>query len=164
MYKSKFWLLVLLLAFSCSQDELIEMVDDMEAEEEVMMEDPSSSETISGVVSGFVTDEAGESISFAEINTSLGRVFADELGFFEIASEQIPMSGLHLRVSHPDYMDGFRNVYPSLTSEAFTTIQLTTPSMDQFTSSEGVELSMSCLLYTSPSPRDQRGSRMPSSA
>ena len=25
-------------------------------------------------------------------------------------------------------------------------------------------LSMSCLLYTSPSPRDQRGSRMPSSA
>ena len=24
--------------------------------------------------------------------------------------------------------------------------------------------SMSCLLYTSPSPRDQRGSRMPSSA
>ena len=26
------------------------------------------------------------------------------------------------------------------------------------------ELSISCLLYTSPSPRDQRGSRMPSSA
>ena len=25
-------------------------------------------------------------------------------------------------------------------------------------------LSMTCLLYTSPSPRDQRGSRMPSSA
>ena len=27
-----------------------------------------------------------------------------------------------------------------------------------------VELVMACLLYTSPSPRDQRGSRMPSSA
>ena len=27
-----------------------------------------------------------------------------------------------------------------------------------------VILHMSCLLYTSPSPRDQRGSRMPSSA
>ena len=26
------------------------------------------------------------------------------------------------------------------------------------------ELSINCLLYTSPSPRDQRGSRMPSSA
>ena len=26
------------------------------------------------------------------------------------------------------------------------------------------ELSRDCLLYTSPSPRDQRGSRMPSSA
>ena len=28
----------------------------------------------------------------------------------------------------------------------------------------GDELGQSCLLYTSPSPRDQRGSRMPSSA
>ena len=28
----------------------------------------------------------------------------------------------------------------------------------------GVEIPTSCLLYTSPSPRDQRGSRMPSSA
>ena len=28
----------------------------------------------------------------------------------------------------------------------------------------GCELAMACLLYTSPSPRDQRGSRMPSSA
>ena len=29
---------------------------------------------------------------------------------------------------------------------------------------EVVEVSIPCLLYTSPSPRDQRGSRMPSSA
>ena len=29
---------------------------------------------------------------------------------------------------------------------------------------EGLEESYNCLLYTSPSPRDQRGSRMPSSA
>ena len=28
----------------------------------------------------------------------------------------------------------------------------------------GAELNSACLLYTSPSPRDQRGSRMPSSA
>ena len=27
-----------------------------------------------------------------------------------------------------------------------------------------IKVSFSCLLYTSPSPRDQRGSRMPSSA
>ena len=27
-----------------------------------------------------------------------------------------------------------------------------------------ITLNMGCLLYTSPSPRDQRGSRMPSSA
>ena len=37
---------------------------------------------------------------------------------------------------------------------------------DDFTSrmSQRVDSSTSCLLYTSPSPRDQRGSRMPSSA
>ena len=29
---------------------------------------------------------------------------------------------------------------------------------------DGAEFVMACLLYTSPSPRDQRGSRMPSSA
>ena len=31
-------------------------------------------------------------------------------------------------------------------------------------SKPGMELLVPCLLYTSPSPRDQRGSRMPSSA
>ena len=29
---------------------------------------------------------------------------------------------------------------------------------------QGVRQEIACLLYTSPSPRDQRGSRMPSSA
>ena len=32
------------------------------------------------------------------------------------------------------------------------------------TKSDVIKWAMSCLLYTSPSPRDQRGSRMPSSA
>ena len=36
---------------------------------------------------------------------------------------------------------------------------------EQFAMHEGpLEINMICLLYTSPSPRDQRGSRMPSSA
>ena len=33
-----------------------------------------------------------------------------------------------------------------------------------WTAEESVEEARACLLYTSPSPRDQRGSRMPSSA
>ena len=37
------------------------------------------------------------------------------------------------------------------------------PNIDRFRNSI-LEHSNSCLLYTSPSPRDQRGSRMPSSA
>ena len=35
---------------------------------------------------------------------------------------------------------------------------------DKFTQVRAIELPKACLLYTSPSPRDQRGSRMPSSA
>ena len=35
---------------------------------------------------------------------------------------------------------------------------------DQFGETAKTTLSIGCLLYTSPSPRDQRGSRMPSSA
>ena len=33
-----------------------------------------------------------------------------------------------------------------------------------FSATDDVTITMACLLYTSPSPRDQRGSRMPSSA
>ena len=36
--------------------------------------------------------------------------------------------------------------------------------LDLFEEKRGVGVSSPCLLYTSPSPRDQRGSRMPSSA
>ena len=36
--------------------------------------------------------------------------------------------------------------------------------MDQGEAEDPVQIPSSCLLYTSPSPRDQRGSRMPSSA
>ena len=42
------------------------------------------------------------------------------------------------------------------------TLELTTPACP--VKEEFDRLSKGCLLYTSPSPRDQRGSRMPSSA
>ena len=42
--------------------------------------------------------------------------------------------------------------------------KLTYAELDVLTSQVAAKLQSSCLLYTSPSPRDQRGSRMPSSA
>ena len=42
--------------------------------------------------------------------------------------------------------------------------QLEAAGFTVFVADETSALSMDCLLYTSPSPRDQRGSRMPSSA
>ena len=50
--------------------------------------------------------------------------------------------------------------WPGAASEGPTA----TPVADPFTTDEGITLIPICLLYTSPSPRDQRGSRMPSSA
>ena len=41
--------------------------------------------------------------------------------------------------------------------------KLIQPLLDAFTKESGIKVN-TCLLYTSPSPRDQRGSRMPSSA
>ena len=42
--------------------------------------------------------------------------------------------------------------------------QSSAPSDDKPTTDDKAKTSETCLLYTSPSPRDQRGSRMPSSA
>ena len=39
-----------------------------------------------------------------------------------------------------------------------------TDNVDGFLLDRGFQVLLTCLLYTSPSPRDQRGSRMPSSA
>ena len=41
---------------------------------------------------------------------------------------------------------------------------LLVPSYNHWESRKVVDTNITCLLYTSPSPRDQRGSRMPSSA
>ena len=51
-----------------------------------------------------------------------------------------------------------------ITEIIFITSPLKKAIEGHFSSNTGLEELLSCLLYTSPSPRDQRGSRMPSSA
>ena len=67
---------------------------------------------------------------------------------------------------------GFENIYfdkdlsfrlPKTTTPVFA-IDSTTPPGINISKFKITGLSNLCLLYTSPSPRDQRGSRMPSSA
>ena len=50
--------------------------------------------------------------------------------------------------------------YPLVCGMTGTAVEAT----DQLRQFYGLHVSVICLLYTSPSPRDQRGSRMPSSA
>ena len=56
-----------------------------------------------------------------------------------------------------------RVLMSSLQGAAITSVQIDNV-LHEFSSVAGVREDVTCLLYTSPSPRDQRGSRMPSSA
>ena len=60
------------------------------------------------------------------------------------------------------YAEGQRRYVESLSAYARQFLSMMEkPDVDQI---DGLSPAISCLLYTSPSPRDQRGSRMPSSA
>ena len=67
-----------------------------------------------------------------------------------------PQDSLNLEYLNPTY-DGGESLPPAAGNEDNASVTLTT------SDPEG-GLDLFCLLYTSPSPRDQRGSRMPSSA
>ena len=91
---------------------------------------------------------------------------------------------VHLMISNPaDYVVAFADagadiltIHPEADPHAHRTLQAIRAAgmkpgvaLNPSTSADTVdflldELDMICLLYTSPSPRDQRGSRMPSSA
>ena len=52
----------------------------------------------------------------------------------------------------------------NLSLDEVTGYELNNEIISKIKNLEKYKLSSTCLLYTSPSPRDQRGSRMPSSA
>ena len=54
--------------------------------------------------------------------------------------------------------------YAALARDARHTIHTNLRHVEAGLAAQGVVLDSVCLLYTSPSPRDQRGARMPSSA
>ena len=68
------------------------------------------------------------------------------------------MDNLHNASAHLQELDARHHLHPF--SDA---VSLAKRGARVITKAEGVYL-WDCLLYTSPSPRDQRGSRMPSSA
>ena len=70
------------------------------------------------------------------------------------------MSKVALVAEKMDHHPNWSNVYNTVT------IELSTHDAGNIVTEKDHKLAeaISCLLYTSPSPRDQRGSRMPSSA
>ena len=64
------------------------------------------------------------------------------------------------------YPDQFSQQFTNISNSAFYSVlgQKDSPVDVSLASAFAIQLLITCLLYTSPSPRDQRGSRMPSSA
>ena len=84
----------------------------------------------------------------------------DEITKDAIAAAEAGAAILHLHARNPETgqpdqsPEGFAPFLPRIKQGTNSVINITT----------GGSPYMTCLLYTSPSPRDQRGSRMPSSA
>ena len=60
------------------------------------------------------------------------------------------------------WVDNMIEIYPDLVSGGAITLEQCTEGIVKLKAKHAED--PTCLLYTSPSPRDQRGSRMPSSA
>ena len=67
----------------------------------------------------------------------------------------------HLHLFKAVSEDYPRTVYPGM---ADAEMEVPAEELLEVMGTAGVDKAIVCLLYTSPSPRDQRGSRMPSSA
>ena len=99
-------------------------------------------------VAAILWERAGEQYHVLNANTSLMPVLSTSI-------DEHPLQQVKLKVA------------PTIFSQ-YTTIHLSTSSPLSSAHLELLDINgrsiYSCLLYTSPSPRDQRGSRMPSSA
>ena len=117
--------------------------------------DPFDDVTSGSAISQSITGQAGDVLSF-DSNFLTDEPEQDgtfnDFAFFSLANAQ----------GATVIADTLSELSPSLTSfedeTGFSTTTFVLPSSGTFT------LGFGCLLYTSPSPRDQRGSRMPSSA
>ena len=124
--------------------------------------------------------ESGEvkRLSMSNCDVNMARFFPDNVhvlvALLDVSQRE---SSAHLVVANSHTgkvvkrLDTFGSGTSSMTFASDASVFATTPfgkSMIQLWRGESMEpiadLPTNCLLYTSPSPRDQRGSRMPSSA
>ena len=99
------------------------------------------------------------------------RDFSDTVSIFDIASDIGPglakaalagtVDGTLVDLSHPVSKDAAVSIITGKSDEALDLVRHSTAHL---LAQAVKQLYPDCLLYTSPSPRDQRGSRMPSSA
>ena len=115
------------------------------------------------VVDALIRVDTSQNLTEANIRVSLTSSFFDEIQPAEIESMQIQNeeTGAFVPYEPVPGEPGLYRPFPTTVSPVIDNMILT----DFLTNPDPVYIfSITCLLYTSPSPRDQRGSRMPSSA
>ena len=113
---------------------------------------------------GAITLDAVNKMSFVEFNETFGGLVQNVDWVVERAYEQRPFEDVH------DLRSAFQEAMLTGSDEEQLQLIQAFPDLGaedetgELTAVDHKGLSHLCLLYTSPSPRDQRGSRMPSSA
>lgn len=138
MKKINVYLLCLLSAFcllSCEKEKLniTETIEDEDQRETTTLVEAS--------LSGQVINVNGSSIGNAKVDlkvkaTIFGSTWTDEKGFFEFTNVMLSESNTVLRVSHPEFSDGYKVPILKEGIMNFADIQLNSKSTDQFDAAE----------------------------
>lgn len=89
---------------------------------------PNLSVKVTSSVSGYVADEAGKPVPFAEVKAGNKQTFTDEYGYFRISQVSLPEIAGHVAVRQAGYFDGYKTFQPAEGEEAFVKLTLLTKS------------------------------------
>ena len=146
--------LLLLLVYGCKKDIL--------GEGEITTITPNPITTVESRVVGLVQDEAGLPLSEVKVEHIGNSIMTDENGYFSIPTVSTTVNGGYITFEKDGFFENSKFIF-QLDPDDYSFLRVTM--LDLGTPSEiDPSNAHTCLLYTSPSPRDATLSRMPSSA
>jgi hypothetical protein len=116
-------LFLLTLLYACSDD-----ASENPGPDEPDVVTPDLSVKVTSSVSGYVVDEAGEPVPFAEVKAGSKQTLTDEYGYFKISNVSLPEIAGHVAVSQAGYFDGYKTFQPTEGEETFVKFTLLTKS------------------------------------
>jgi hypothetical protein len=112
-------LFLLTLLYACSDD-----ASENAGPTEPDLVTPDLSVKVISSVSGYVVNEAGEPVPFAEVKAGSKQSLTDEYGYFKISNISLPEIAGYVAVSQSGYFDGYKTFQPAEGEEAFVRLTL----------------------------------------